>query len=90
MSEHKQSDILTSLTSDLTFNDQEKLREVAKGVIFENESDYTEKIQTLKESYFPNEETQESGLLTEETEPTFEQSSGSMDFYTQAIARSIK
>ena len=90
LSEHKQSDILTSLTSDLTFNDQEKLREVAKGVIFENESDYTEKIQTLKESYFPNEETQESGLLTEETEPTFEQSSGSMDFYTQAIARSIK
>jgi len=92
LSEHKQSDILTSLTSDLTFNDQEKLREVAKGVIFENESDYTEKIQTLKESYFPKEEGQEkeSALLTEDTEPTFEQSSGSMDVYTQAIARSIK
>tara|TARA_R100000808_G_scaffold22304_1_gene48461 strand:- start:883 stop:2304 length:1422 start_codon:yes stop_codon:yes gene_type:complete len=91
LSEHKQSDILTSLTSDLTFNDQEKLREVAKGVIFENESDYTEKIQTLKESYFPKEEKeQESALLTEDTEPTFEQSSGSMDVYTQAIARSIK
>ena len=91
LSEHKQSDILTSLTSDLTFNDQEKLREVAKGVIFENESDYTEKIQTLKESYFPKEEKEQgSALLTEDTEPTFEQSSGSMDVYTQAIARSIK
>lgn len=68
------------------------MREVAKGVIFENESDYTEKIQTLKESYFPKEEgqEQESALLTEDTEPTFEQSSGSMDVYTQAIARSIK
>lgn len=91
LSEHKQSDILTSLTSDLTFNDQEKLREVAKGVIFENESDYTEKIQTLKESYFPKEEgSQESELLTEDTESTFEQSSDSMNIYTQAIARSIK
>jgi hypothetical protein len=62
-----------------------------KRVIFENESDYTEKIQTLKESYFPKEEgSQESELLTEDTESTFEQSSDSMNIYTQAIARSIK
>ncbi|MAH43558.1 hypothetical protein CL614_07635 [archaeon] len=90
LSEHKKSDIITSLTSELTFNDQEKLKEVAKGVVYEDESDYAEKVQTLKESYFPKEEKSSESVITEEDGESFEQLSGSMDVYTQALARTLK
>ena len=90
LSEHKKSDILTSLTSELTFNDQEKLKEVAKGVVYEDESDYADKVQTLKESYFPKEEKSSESVITEEGGESFDQLSGSMEVYTQALARTLK
>ena len=90
LSEHKKSDILTSLTSELTFNDQEKLKEVAKGVVYEDESDYAAKVQTLKESYFPKEEKSSESVITEEDGESFDQLSGSMEVYTQALARTLK
>jgi hypothetical protein len=90
--EMKKDKALTVVCEGLTDSQVEKMKSLAEGVDFDEDT-YTEKLETIKENYFPKEEvivsdaTDEEPLEIEEEAP---QVTGSMAAYTQAISRSIK
>lgn len=49
------SKIVSDVTEGLTLTQAEKLKSLAEGVDFDSAEDYTEKLTTLKETYFPSE-----------------------------------
>jgi hypothetical protein len=53
ISEAKKFEVLVAETEDLTTTQAEKLKQLAEGVEFVSEEDFTQKLKTLKESYFP-------------------------------------
>lgn len=90
--EMKSEMIMIAVCEDLTDSQLEKMKSLAEGVEFEDETSYAKRLTTIKENYFPKEEVSENDATDEEplefqegTEVT-----GSMAAYTQAISRSIK
>jgi len=53
INESKKQLAIASLTEGLTATQSEKIRRLAEEVEYVSDSDYTKKVQTLKESYFP-------------------------------------
>jgi hypothetical protein len=53
ISEAKKFEVLVAETENLTTTQAEKLKQLAEGVEFVSEEDFTQKLKTLKESYFP-------------------------------------
>lgn len=53
ISEAKKFEVLVAETEGLTTTQAEKLKQLAEGVEFVSEEDFTQKLKTLKESYFP-------------------------------------
>ena len=76
--------ILDEASAGLALSQKEKLSELAKGVEFESEEQYREKLNTLKESYFAKKPVSESQEVTEETSIN-EDVSPAMDQYLQAL-----
>ncbi len=76
--------ILDEASAGLALSQKEKLSELAKGVEFESEEQYREKLNTLKESYFAKKPVSESQEVTEETSIN-EEVSPAMSQYLQAL-----
>ena len=76
--------ILDEVSEGLALSQKEKLAELAKGVEFESEEQYREKLSTVKESYFAKKPVSETQEVTEETSIN-EDVSPVMGQYLQAL-----
>ena len=90
-SEIKKESILQIVSENLSDTQSEKLRSLSDGIDFEDDEDYKQKLETVKENYFPAEESvgydDEEPLSEEENEKEVDDS---MSAYMSAISRSIK
>jgi hypothetical protein len=86
--------VFGEVTEGLASTQKEKLATLVEKVEFESESDYREKLVTLKESYFPSNagsQRDKSDNLSEETNtPTYQDISSSMEAYLQTLNRVSK
>ena len=89
--------IFAEVTEGLAQTQRDKLATLAENVEFESENGYREKLETLKESYFPTKSTpntqSKSENLTEESEATDYSSkavSNTMERYLQTMTRVAK
>jgi len=86
--------VFGEVTEGLASTQKEKLATLVEKVEFESESDYREKLVTLKESYFPSNagsQRDKSENLSEETNtPTYQDISSSMEHYLQTLNRVSK
>lgn len=93
LAQYKKTDALKSATKDLADTDSEKIEKLAEGIEFENTEQYIEKLNVLKESYFPKSDAVTSEITeTDETievseEKSAEQLDENMQHYTSAIRR---
>ena len=88
----KSEKVFSEMSEDLTETQKEKFKSLADSVDYDD--DYTQKLETLKNNYFPKEEVVESNDVSDE-EPleNLEEETkvnGSMANYMSAISRSIK
>ena len=89
----RKDDAVKEATKDLADSDSEKISKLAEGIEFENSEQYIEKLNVLKESYFPKSDAVTSEITeTDETievqsEETPEKLDESMAHYTSAIRR---
>ncbi len=88
---YKRDSIIREASRDLAETQIEKLKSLTEKTDFEDEESFTEKVATVKESYF-NKKATPSSTLTEETdEDTNEvETSGSMSQYVNALKTQIK
>ena len=86
--------VFGEVTEGLAATQKEKLATLVENVEFESETDYREKLVTLKESYFPSNagaQKDKSENLSEETStPNYQDISSSMDKYLQTLNRVSK
>ena len=93
LAQFKKEDALTQATKDLADTDSEKIAKLAEGIEFENTEQYIEKLNVLKESYFPKSDAVTSEITeTDETievsdEKREEKLDENMKHYTSAIRR---
>lgn len=78
--------IIAEISEGLAQTQKEKLTSLAEGVEFVSEESYREKIETIKENYFPKTQASSSEDLVEKTE-TISESSGQMAAYAAALER---
>lgn len=85
LSEAVSDTIFNEVTEGLALTQKEKLAGLAEGVEFEGEADYREKLETLKESYFPRatSSTREEVLIQENVEDYSPQ----MSAYLRAVSK---
>ena len=93
LQEIKKEQIIENISDGLSENQSDKLKSLADGVDFEDEEDYTKKLETIKENYFPSEEVVSE--IADDDEPLEIEDddknvNGSMANYMNAISRSIK
>lgn len=86
LSEAVSDTIFNEVTEGLALTQKEKLAGLAEGVEFEGESDYREKLETLKESYFPrnSNSTKKEEVLIQEN---IEEYSPTMNAYLRAVSK---
>ena len=86
LSEAVSDTIFNEVTEGLALTQKEKLASLAEGVEFGSESDYREKLETLKESYFPRNtaSAQKEEVLIQEN---VEEYSPAMNSYLRAISK---
>ena len=86
--------VFGEVTEGLATSQKEKLATLVENVEFESETDYREKLVTLKESYFPSNagaQRDKSENLSEETStPTYQDISSSKETYLQTLNRVSK
>ena len=86
--------VFGEVTEGLATSQKEKLATLVENVEFESETDYREKLVTLKESYFPSNagaQRDKSENLSEETStPNYQDISSSMEHYLQTLNRVSK
>jgi len=78
--------IIAEISEGLAQTQKEKLTSLAEGVEFVSEESYREKIETIKENYFPKTQASSSEDLVEKTE-TISESAGPMAAYAAALER---
>ena len=91
ISEYKKDDTLDSVCEDLTDTQSEKVKELAKGVEYEDESQYKDKLEMIVENYFPTAQVKSEEEVTNDdtsVEEKTEEVSQLMETYTRAISRS--
>ena len=83
--------VMSEVSEDLADTEKEKLGKLAEGIDFEDKSQYSEKLEVIKENYFPK---QQSETITEELENTEKEQDSSepeidpiMSKYTSALTR---
>jgi hypothetical protein len=93
INESKQTEILFSAYDGLTTTQASKLRSLAENITFTTPEEYSQKINTLKESYFPK-TVNSSKVLDEavsENNPMLtENINGPMAQYVKAIGKTVK
>lgn len=62
LSESKKTEVMYAMTEGLTVTQAEKLKSLAENVEFTSEEEYTNKVATLRESYFPSSITAQTQL----------------------------
>ena len=67
LAEYKKAETLREVSEDLADTEKEKLGKLADGIDFEDKSQYSEKLEVIKENYFPK---QQKETITEELENT--------------------
>lgn len=67
LDEANAKEIFSKVSEDLTMTQVEKLSSLAEGVVFEDRESYNEKLETLKETYFPSEEKKEEVIAEGKT-----------------------
>ena len=94
LAEYKREETLREVSEDLADTEKEKLGKLAEGIDFEDKSQYTEKLEVIKENYFPK---QQSETITEELENTEKEQPSSepevdpiMSKYASALTRNNK
>lgn len=81
--------IVAEVSQGLADTQKEKLSSLSEGVEFIDEETYREKVETIKENYFPK--SQVSEMIAEASEPVIEQEvPAHMKAYVQAISRYSK
>ena len=92
--ESKKQSVLRDVCEGLTESQAVKIKSLAEGVEFESAEDYAEKLETIKENYFPEETISEDTSFDEdpvELEDIQEETvDPGMKVYLDAITRSIK
>jgi len=87
LSESVADGILESVSDGLAATQKEKLASLVESVEFESETEYREKLETLKESYFPGKtSTAKTETLTEGEDAAPETYSGSMAGYLKTLS----
>ena len=94
LAESTSDGILSEVSEGLAVTQKEKLATLAESVEFDSETDYREKLVTLREAYFPSKktasaQTDSSEYIAEETSMT-QNVSGSMEGYLTALRRVSK
>ena len=91
LAEYKREETLREVSEDLADTEKEKLGKLAEGIDFEDKTQYSEKLEVIKENYFPK---QQSETITEELENTEKEQPSSepdvdpiMSKYTSALTR---
>jgi hypothetical protein len=85
--------ILDQISEGLAYTQKEKLASLAESVEFESEAEYREKLETLKESYFPTKMISpyaKTETLSEGLDSAQESVSGSMAAYLNTLSRFSK
>ena len=91
---HKRQAIL-EVTADLAETEKEKFVSMAENVEYDSAEKFREKLETIKESYFPKSKIEETASKDEvdsvaANEPAVEASSDAMAAYTAAISKNLK
>ena len=95
LSESKSDGILSDVSEGLAVTQKDKLASLAESVEFESESDYREKLVTLRNSYFPTRQvastpSDDSEMLSEESNTPAAKSTGTMANYLTTLQRITK
>lgn len=87
---HVKAEVIRKASSGLAETDAEKLAKLVEDVEFDNEESFTQKVETVKESYFKGEVTEsvdEVNSIAGEDEAPAEDLNEAMSRYTQAITK---
>ena len=95
LSESKSDGILSDVSEGLAVTQKDKLASLAESVEFESETDYREKLVTLRNSYFPTRQvastqSEDSEMLSEEANAPAAESTGTMANYLTTLQRITK
>ena len=95
LAESKSDGILSDVSEGLAVTQKDKLASLAESVEFESESDYREKLVTLRNSYFPTRQvastqSEDSEMLSEESKTPAAETTGSMANYLTTLQRITK
>ena len=85
--ELKRNEILLDVASDLADTEVEKFAELTESIEYESEEDYREKVNTIKESYFPKATAKSDDNTTAGTETDDLDVSDTMAAYLSAITK---
>ena len=91
----ERANIVSEVSADLADTEKEKFASMAENVEFDNADKFREKLETVKESYFPKTKIEETSSKDEvdsvaANEPAVEASSDAMAAYTAAISKNLK
>ena len=89
----ERANVVAEVSADLADTEKEKFASMAENVEFDNADKFREKLETVKESYFPKtklETADDSVDSVAANEPTVEVSSDAMAAYTAAISKNVK
>jgi len=87
LSESVADGIFESVSDGLAATQKEKLASLAESVEFEGETEYREKLETLKESYFRKTSTAKTETLTEGEDAPAATATGSMASYLKTLSQ---
>jgi len=96
INEHKKMEAIHTACEGLTQTQVEKIKSLAEGVEFTTDVEFSDKLETLKESYFPSQvKASETNVLNEEVQIEEEapKAKGAadplMNVYSQAISKTL-
>ena len=95
VNDSERTNLVAEVSADLADTEKEKFASMAENVEFESAPKFREKLETIKESYFPKTKIEETASKDEvdsvaANEPAVEASSDAMAAYTAAISRNLK
>jgi hypothetical protein len=95
VSDADRATIVSEVSDDLADTETEKFEKMAENVEYESADKFREKLETIKESYFPKSKIEETASKDEvdsvaANAPTLESNTDAMAAYTAAITKNIK
>ena len=95
VNDSERTNLVAEVSADLADTEKEKFASMAENVEFESAPKFREKLETIKESYFPKTKIEETSSKDEvdsvaANEPVVEASSDAMAAYTAAISKNLK